>query len=273
MAFISLENVSLEYPIFDITARSLKVSIIQQAVGSKLAKDRGIIRIQALRDLTLQIREGDRVGLIGHNGSGKSTLLRVLAGVTFAQRGRVRIRGRVIPLIERGLGINAELTGRQNIALPLLLLGATPGEVQEAQKNIPEWTGLGEFMDLPVRTYSEGMRSRLMFAISTAIKGDILLLDEWLGAGDAQFISAASKRMDEMLASAGIMVVASHSNDIIERFCNKAIWMEKGEIVAIGPPSMVLDLYARGARPPEAEVLEMKRREASIGGGRHSAPG
>lgn len=232
-----------------------------------------MVRVKALDNFSLDLREGDRVGLVGHNGSGKSTLLRVLAGIIHPQRGRVRVRGRVIPLIERGLGINQELTGRQNITLPLLLLGATRSEVRNALQDIPEWTGLGEFIDLPVRTYSEGMRARLMFGISTAIKGDILLLDEWLGAGDAQFISAASERMNHLLASAGIMVVASHSVEIVERFCNKAIWMEKGEIVAIGPPAQVLDHYAKGYRPPEAEIIEMQKDDSSMIGFRSAAGG
>ena len=264
MAQISIHNISLEYPIYDVASRSLKVSLIQQAVGSRLARDRRSVRVQALRDVSLNLKDGDRVGLIGHNGSGKSTLLRVIAGITFPQLGKVEVTGRIIPLIERGLGINLELTGRQNIALPLLLLGANNDEVRAAEKEIPEWTGLGEFIDLPLRTYSEGMRARFMFAISTAIHGDILLFDEWLGAGDAQFIQAANERIERMLDSAGIVAVASHSNDIIQRFCNKAVWMERGEIVAIGSPKMVLERYMAGTRPPQEEIDEMIRDESNV---------
>ena len=266
MALVRLTDVSLEYPIYDVTSRSLKVSLIEHAVGSRLARDRRKVRVQALRDISLHLKEGDRVGLVGRNGSGKSTLLRVVAGVTYPQRGSLEIKGRVVPLIERGLGINPELTGRQNITLPLLLLGATQSEIREAHKDIPDWTGLGEFIDLPVRTYSDGMRTRLMFAISTAIKGDVLLLDEWLGAGDAQFVQAASERLNRMLAAAGIMIVATHSVEIIFRFCNKAVWMDRGEIVAIGSTDMVLERYAAGVRPPETEIREMMGRESNIVG-------
>ncbi|MDP3675566.1 MAG: ABC transporter ATP-binding protein [Novosphingobium sp.] len=264
MAHIRIQGISLEYPIYDVTSRSLKISLLQQAVGSRLAKDRRNVRVQAIQNLTMNLSDGDRVGLVGHNGSGKSTLLRVIAGVTFPQLGKMDIKGRVVPLIERGLGVNSELTGRQNISLPLMLLGATGAEIRAAHQEIPEWTGLGEFIDLPVRTYSDGMRARLMFAISTAIHGDILLLDEWLGAGDAQFVQAASERMERMLASAGIMVVASHSAEIIQKFCTKAVWMERGEIIAIGSPDMVMQRYLEGLRPPQEEIEEMMRAESNI---------
>lgn len=251
MSEITLQNVSLEYPIFDVTSRSVKVSLFNQVVGSTIQKSRRLVRIKGLDNLSVTLNKGDRVGLIGHNGSGKSTLLRVLAGVTYPQLGTVTIRGRIVPLIERGLGVNPEMSGRENIALPMLLLGATEEEVRHAQEEIPDWSGLGEYIDLPTRTYSDGMKSRLMFAISTAIRGDILLLDEWMGAGDAPFIKKASERLDNMLREAGIMVVATHAESIMRQFCNRVMWLDKGALVAIGPTEEVLERYRNNDRPSD----------------------
>jgi ABC-type polysaccharide/polyol phosphate transport system ATPase subunit len=148
-----------------------------------------------------------------------------------------------VSLIERGLGMNAELSGRANIELPLRLLGASTAEVSAAIEEIPEWTGLGTFIDLPIRTYSEGMKARLLFAICTALPSDVLVLDEWLGAGDAEFINRAEERLTGMLSKTSIVVLASHSMDTIQRFCNVVIWMDRGRIMMKGPPSEVIPAY------------------------------
>src|SRR5690606_5073699 len=157
--------------------------------------ERGIVEVQALSDVSLDLKEGDRLGLVGRNGAGKSTLLKVLAGLVHPQRGGVRVEGRVAPLLTRGLGIHPELSGANNIELPMRLLGATEAEIKRAKRDVPEWSGLGEFIHLPVRTYSAGMRARLLFAICTAVRGEILIMDEWLSAGDADFVNKAQERL------------------------------------------------------------------------------
>lgn len=247
MASIKLEDVSFWYPVFDVTARSLKVSVMRQFGGDG---ERGIVEVQALSDVSLDLKEGDRLGLVGRNGAGKSTLLKVLAGLVHPQRGGVRVEGRVAPLLTRGLGIHPELSGANNIELPMRLLGATEAEIKRAKRDVPEWSGLGEFIHLPVRTYSAGMRARLLFAICTAVRGEILIMDEWLSAGDADFVNKAQERLKEMLEETKIVVLSTHSLDIIRKMCTQVCWMERGKIVMIGPPDAVLPAYLKGVQRP-----------------------
>lgn len=243
MASVKLSNVNFSYPLYEIAGRSLKVTMMRQMVGAKLLTDGSHARVQALTDVSFELKEGDRLGLVGHNGSGKTSLLRILARLAHPQQGKVEIDGRVIPLIERGLGMNPELSGADNIELPLRMLGASTEEVRRAQEEIPEWTGLGPFFNIPVRTYSEGMKVRLMFALSTAISGDVLILDEWLGAGDAAFVERAQERLAQFISRTKILVLASHSLELIESACNKALWLERGEVRMMGSPTEVVEAY------------------------------
>lgn len=250
MVSVVADNISFRYPIYDVTQRSLKISLMRQVAGGRVANSSKQIEVQALSQLSFELREGDRLGLIGRNGSGKSTLLRVLAGLAHPQEGKLQIQGRVVPLIEKGLGIHPELSGMENIELPLRLLGATDAEVRNALGTIPEFTGLGNFIHLPVRTYSEGMRTRLSFAICTAVAGDILILDEWLGAGDIDFYERAQQRLEQFLATTRIVVVASHSNDLLRKVCNKLAWLDRGRLVMLGEPNEILNAYVRSMRGP-----------------------
>lgn len=248
MASITLEDVSFWYPVFDVTGRSLKVSVMRHFGGDR---DAGVVEVQALSEVSLEVKEGDRIGLIGRNGAGKSTLLKVLAGLVHPQRGGIRISGRVVPLLTRGLGIHPELSGYQNIELPMRLLGANEAEIRRARREVPEWSGLGDFIHLPVRTYSDGMRARLLFAISTAVRGEILVMDEWLSAGDADFVGKAQARLEEMLETTRIVVLSSHSLEIIRKMCNRVCWMERGQIVMTGPADAVLPAYLKGVQRPQ----------------------
>jgi ABC-type polysaccharide/polyol phosphate transport system ATPase subunit len=248
MASIALEDVSFWYPVFDVTGRSLKVSVMRHFGGDR---DAGVVEVQALSEVSLEVKEGDRIGLIGRNGAGKSTLLKVLAGLVHPQRGGIRISGRVVPLLTRGLGIHPELSGYQNIELPMRLLGANEAEIRRARREVPEWSGLGDFIHLPVRTYSDGMRARLLFAISTAVRGEILVMDEWLSAGDADFVGKAQARLEEMLETTRIVVLSSHSLEIIRKMCNRVCWMERGQIVMTGPADAVLPAYLKGVQRPQ----------------------
>ena len=248
MAAITVENASFWYPVYDVTGRSLKVSMMRLFGGA--GDGDGAVEVQALSDISLELKDGDRIGLIGRNGAGKSTLLKVLAGLLHPQQGKVKVRGRRVALISRGLGIHPELSGYRNIELPMRLLGASEAEIHRAKAEVPEWSGLGDFIHLPVRTYSDGMRARLLFAICTAVRGDVLIMDEWLSAGDADFVHKAQARLNEMLDTTKIVVLSSHSLEIIRSICNLTCWMEQGRIVMVGPTNEVLSAYIQGVQRP-----------------------
>ncbi|MDR7117317.1 ATP-binding cassette domain-containing protein [Caulobacter sp. BE254] len=248
MAHIELSNIGFNYSVYHAASRSLKLSAMRGIKGGA----NGVVQVRAIRNLNLRLDDGDRLGLVGRNGSGKSTLLRVLGGLAHPQVGRVAIQGRVIPLIEKGLGINGELSGEANIELPLRFLGATDAEIAHARQWVPEFTGLKQFIHLPVRTYSEGMRARLAFALSTVIEGDILILDEWLSAGDINFVDKAEAQLTSLLNKSRILVLASHSLDLLRHVCTKVLWMEQGKAVMMGEPAEVIAAYIEGMRSGEA---------------------
>jgi ABC-type polysaccharide/polyol phosphate transport system ATPase subunit len=239
MAHIQLETVNFNYPVFNLTGRSVKMTF-----ASRVARQGdGAMVVRALRGVSLKVTDGERIGLIGANGSGKSTLLRVIAGLAKPQSGLVDIVGRTIPLIDRGVGINHELPGLSNIELPLRLLGATNEEIEHAKSWVPEFTGLGDFIKLPVRTYSDGMKARLAFALCTAITGDILVLDEWLSAGDLGFVERAEHQLKDLVHKTKILVIASHSLELLRTLCTTLVWMEGGRIRMKGAPDEVLAAY------------------------------
>lgn len=237
--FVSFRKVSFKYPVFEVTNRSLKVSMLRAASSNPS----GIVEIQALRDVSFEARSGERLAIIGRNGSGKSTTLRLLAGLAKATSGEIEINGRVVPLIEKGLGINPELTGMANIELPMRLLGATSAEVKLAKEEIPEFTGLEQFINLPVRTYSEGMKTRLAFAICTALSANVLLLDEWLSAGDLDFHQKAEARLNAMLDKTEIVVLVTHSLELALNVATKIAWIDRGNLVMCGDPRTVANAY------------------------------
>jgi|SRR4051794_12421201 ABC-type polysaccharide/polyol phosphate transport system ATPase subunit len=245
MSVITLQNVSVDLPVFEIGGRSLKKKIAGLARSNQIAKDNdGIIMVRALDNLNLSLQEGDRVGLIGHNGAGKSTLLRVLAGIYVPTSGEIYSRGRVVPLIDISVGMDELSTGRQNVRLRGLLLGMSNVEIQRKMEDIAAFTELGDHLDLPLRTYSSGMRLRLAFAVSTAVDADILLLDEVIGVGDASFIKKAEERMLNLQNRAKIVVLASHNEDVIRQMCNKVLWMDHGHARAFGPVDLITAQYA-----------------------------
>ncbi|MET0181616.1 MAG: ABC transporter ATP-binding protein [Caulobacterales bacterium] len=250
MPSIIFDDVTFSYPVFDLTGRSVKVSLMKRFGGNRMG---GVAYVTALSQVSLEISEGDRVGLIGRNGAGKSTMLRLMAGLLHPTHGKVKIEGRLVPLIAKGLGLHPELSGYENIELPMRLLGAKSTEIHAAKKEIPQWTDLGEFIHLPLRTYSDGMRARLLFAICTAVRGDVLVMDEWLSAGDADFVSKAEQRLRDMVSDAGVVVLSSHSMDLIRSLCNVVVWMEEGRVVLVGDADTVIRAYLIGMqKPPSA---------------------
>ncbi len=200
-------------------------------------------RVEALQDINLEIKRGERVGLVGLNGAGKSTLLKVLAGIYPPTAGRIERRGHVCPMFEFATGFEMNQSGWDNIRIRGLLLGMSPAEIELKMPEIAEFTELGEFLSYPVRTYSSGMFIRLAFAVSTSINPEILLLDEVMGAGDIRFAEKARKRMLEFMEQGKVLVFSSHSFDLLNTFCERTIWLDKGRVAADGPTAEVIGLY------------------------------
>lgn len=244
MAHITFDNVSIEFPIFNATGRSLTSSILKVATGGKLDADpNGRVLVKALTDISFSIREGDKVALLGHNGAGKSTMLRALGRVYAPTNGTAEIVGEIGSLIDISLGINHEATGRENVYIRGQLLGLTKQEISEKYAEIVEFAELGDFMEMPVRTYSSGMHLRLAFAVSTVVRPEILLMDEWLSVGDADFQQKAENRLRDLVSGTKILAIATHSRELVESVCNRAIWLEHGQIKMVGPAAEVVPSY------------------------------
>jgi ABC-2 type transport system ATP-binding protein/lipopolysaccharide transport system ATP-binding protein len=246
MASITLEKVSVSFPVYSSATRSIKNRLIQSATGGQIRSESGSDRIsvvQALQDINLQLESGDRIGLVGHNGAGKTTLLRVLGGIYEPNEGQVLVRGSTVPLFDISLGMDPESTGYENIVLRGLYLGLSRSQMRGRLDEIADFTELGDFLNLPISTYSAGMRMRLAFAVSTSVAPDILLIDEGIGAGDAAFLQKASERLKLFTEQVSIIVLSSHSEDLIKRMCNKAVLMEHGRVVGSGSTQEVLTQY------------------------------
>lgn len=244
MAHITFDNVSIELPIFNATGRSLTSSLLKVATGGKLdANANGRVLVKALTNVSFTFQEGDKVALLGHNGAGKSTLLRALGRVYAPTKGKAEIIGEIGSLIDISLGINPEAAGRENVFIRGQLLGLTKQEISDKYGEIVEFAELGDFMEMPVRTYSSGMHLRLAFAVSTVLRPEILLMDEWLSVGDADFQHKAEARLRELVSDTKILAIATHSRELVESVCNRAIWLEHGQIEMDGPVSEVVPAY------------------------------
>lgn len=244
MSYIKLTDVSVEIPVFNSQGRSLKKTLMGMATGGKIGlTESGKAIIKSLSHINIEIRDNERIGLLGHNGAGKSTLLRVLGGVYSPTSGTATINGKVGSLIDISLGIDSEATGLENIFLRGALLGIPKKYIEQELDNIIEFSELGPFIDMPVRTYSTGMHMRLAFAVSTMIKPDILLMDEWLSVGDQGFQGKAEKKLGELVNKSNILVIATHSRELVEKCCDRAIWLEHGNIIMDGYVSEVCKSY------------------------------
>lgn len=245
MAKITVQDLDINFEVDAQESRSLASAV------ANLLRRRGNSRriIHALNKVTFEINGGERVGIIGPNGAGKTTLLKVMAGIYPPHHGTVRVDGRVCPLFEFATGFEMEANGWDNIRTRGLLLRMSPKEIEEKIESIAQFTGLGEFLDYPVRTYSSGMLLRLAFATSTAINPEILLLDEVMAAGDAAFIQVAKDRMNRMMEKANIVVFATHSLRMLPSFCDRSIWLDHGKIIMDGLTPDVVNAY-------EASVIQ-----------------
>ena len=238
-----VHNVSLEFPLYHGNARSLKKTVFSSMTGRMGADSRQRIVVQALRDIDFSLAPGDRLGLVGRNGSGKTTLLRVLAGIYEPQAGRVRIQGSLNALLDPNLGMNMELSGRENIMLRGLYHGLNTAAIRRLADDVAEFADLGDFLDLPVRIYSSGMVVRLGFALATAIRPQVLLMDEWFLAGDSNFLEKARIRLEDMVRGAEILVLSTHMPVVIHEWCSRVIWLDHGRIRADGAPDTVMAEY------------------------------
>lgn len=239
--YIDMKDVNMFYPSLVYNKQSIKediFAILKREKRNKLLKD-----IHALKDFNLHVSEGERVGVIGHNGAGKSTLLKTIAGIYPIETGTIDVQGKVRGLFEVSLGFDLESTGRENILYRGLLLGASPEEMKERTEEIIKFADIGEFIDYPVKAYSTGMAVRLAFSVSTCIDGEVLLLDEVMGAGDAQFNKKAIQRVYDLIDKSKLMVFVTHDLKTMQDVCNRAIVMNHGEIVFDGDPVEAVKAY------------------------------
>jgi ABC-2 type transport system ATP-binding protein/lipopolysaccharide transport system ATP-binding protein len=244
MTSIVLDRVTVDFPIYNARGRSLKSALLRRTVGGRIetTPDRHV-SVMALRDINLTLNKGDRLGLVGRNGAGKSTLLRVLSGVYEPPIGKVRIEGAVSALTDMMMGMDIEATGYENIILRSVFLGISVEQAKRSVPEIEEFSELGDFMHLPMRTYSSGMMLRLAFAVTTAVTPEILIMDEVIGAGDSAFLEKAQARLNRVIGDSHILVIATHSDFMMRQFCNKAALLESGRLVMLGTVDEVLEAY------------------------------
>ncbi|MBA2308565.1 MAG: ABC transporter ATP-binding protein [Pseudonocardiales bacterium] len=254
MASIEIDKACVDFPIFDAKSRSLKKAVLG-AAGGKIGTEGRVPIIEALREITLSLGQGDRVALVGHNGAGKSTLLRLMSGIYEPTRGRAAIVGKVAPVFDLGVGMDPEVSGYDNIMVRGLFLGMTRRQMEERVDDIAEFTELGDYLSMPMRTYSTGMRVRLALGVVTSIDPEILLLDEGIGAVDASFLEKARERFHALVARSGILVFASHAEGMLAELCDTAIWLDHGQIRDRGPLHDVLAHYkGRDSDEPPAQA-------------------
>jgi lipopolysaccharide transport system ATP-binding protein len=233
MAHILINNVDVDFPIYNTVGRSLKIHLMQAATGGRMgANEQGRVVVQALQNICLDLKEGDRLGVIGHNGAGKSTLLRVICGVYQPTAGIIDIKGKVTSMIDLGLGMDGEATGIENIYLRGALLRLNRRWLSSKISEIVDFAGLGDFIQMPLRTYSTGMMMRLAFSIATLQQPEIFVMDEWLTVGDAEFNEKAQKKLREIIQNTSILIIATHSPQLVEQTCNQAIKLERGALVS-----------------------------------------
>ena len=247
MAKIELDQVGLTFTIRKQRAVTIKEYLLKRLFLDSVNPR---MNIHALNGINLSVKDGDRVGVIGHNGAGKSTLLKMLAGIYPPSRGTRIVEGKICSLFDIALGFEPEASGRENIRYRAFLQGESPSSLRKKQPEIEEFSELGEFLTVPVRYYSAGMMVRLAFSIATAVEPEILLIDEVLSAGDRAFQMKARQRMQEMMANARLMIFVSHDLESVAAMCNRAIWLEHGTMKSEGKVYPVIDQYVKSTQKP-----------------------
>lgn len=244
MAYVKAQDLGVRYPVLTASARSLKNQILSRTTGGRIAGNKArAVEVQALSQISFQFESGDRIALIGHNGSGKSTLLRVLAEIYHPTEGSLLVKGRVAALFDASFGMDMDSTGYENIVLRARYLGIGRAAIERQVEEIAAFSELGDFLKMPIRTYSAGMVARLAFAISTSVEADILLIDEGVGAGDSAFMVKAQKRMQELIERSPIVVLASHDRKTITDFCTRGLVLQSGRLLFDGKVRDAYDRY------------------------------
>ena len=244
MALINFESVGVDFPIYAVQHRSLKKTVMHAATGGRIAADTTAAPVvRALEDITFSAHDGERIGLLGANGSGKSTILRVLAGVYYPTAGKAEVHGSISSLLNISLGTDGESTGIENIYLRGTLLGMSKAEIDAKLPEIIEFSDLGDFINLPMKTYSSGMQIRIAFTVSTQSASDILLMDEWLAVGDQQFQRKAEDRLIKLVEQTKILVIASHSRNLLQKVCGRGLWLDHGHLKMDGDIRDVCEAY------------------------------
>lgn len=240
---VSSEHLTIHLPIFNIHSFSLKKNFLRVGSGGRLHHAAKAVIVEALRDITFEATEGDRIGIIGLNGAGKTTLLRAIAGILHPTGGALRVQGSVVPLLALGLGVYEDATGWENIRYCALQYGMTKEEIDERIEEIGDFTELKEHLDLPFFTYSSGMKMRLCFAVATARWAEIIALDEVISAGDILFAEKCAKRFSEVMDHSRIVFLATHDLSSVEKWCTKAMLLDEGRIVDFGPARAIVSSY------------------------------
>ena len=269
VASILVKDVSVDIPIYDVRSASLKKMVLSRAIGGRFAQAGSHVSVSALKSISFAAHHGDRIALVGNNGSGKSTLLRVLSEVYPPTTGSVQVTGRISPLFDATLGMSMDATGWENIRMCGRLWGLTRGEVEDSIADIVDFTALGDYLSVPVRTYSTGMMLRLAFAIATVRDPDVMLIDEIIAVGDGKFFEKALARLRGVAERSSILFVASHADDILRMLCNKAIWLQNGTLMAYGGINEVIVAYRsvqtdHGPQKPAADPAIAARTAAQV---------
>ena len=252
MAAIFLNSVGVDIPIFDVRNASLKNALLGRTIGGRFAQSGSYMIVNALKNLNFEAHDGDRIALVGDNGAGKSTLLRVVSHVYPPTSGTVHVVGKVSPMFDTTIGINMDATGLENIQIAGTIWGMTRAQIKNSIDDIVDFTELGDYLQIPIRTYSSGMLLRLAFAIATVREPEILLIDEVIGAGDSGFFKKAFARLLQLVERSRILMVASHQDETLRRLCNKAVWLDHGSLMAYGEFESVLSAY----RNPNASAQQ-----------------
>lgn len=230
MAIIKFINVDLEFPVYDVSGLSLRKQIITLATGGIVSSRNGVTKVSALKQVSFEAKDGDSIGIVGHNGAGKTTLLRTMAGIYPPTMGDIQVVGKIGSVFELGAGLDYEVDGKQNIINLLLLNGRSYEYAKESLRSIVDFTELGDFINLPIRTYSSGMLLRLMFAVATIEMPEIFLLDEMFSTGDEYFQKKSTQRIEEMMGKSSIFVFASHDLNLLKKYCNRFFRMNHGAL-------------------------------------------
>lgn len=245
MPSITVKNLYISFPLYHENMRNLR-KITNIFLSGRLSEDKHRkIYVQSLRDISFSIKGGERVGLIGTNGAGKTTLLRTMSGIYEPVSGHLRIEGHISSLLDPSVGMNPELTGRENIRLRCYIDGVPHKQMNEIEEKVIEFSELGPYIDLPVKTYSSGMNLRLGFGLITAIDPQILLMDEWFMTGDEGFMLKATHRLENIVKKSQILIISTHSPQILIKWCNRIIWLEQGFLKMDGTPQEVLPVYLK----------------------------